>query len=91
MFRANQGFRVCTGAHYIGGYISDDESKLDWLRERTLTWERKSTGSAKPRGDISMIVTPQWYVQSNHNGYSFNVSPGTQENRSRISKVLTSP
>ena len=35
---ARHGFRVCTGARYLGGYIGDDESKRDWLREHTLTW-----------------------------------------------------
>ena len=28
------------GARYIGGYIGDNKSKRDWLRERTLTWEK---------------------------------------------------
>ena len=27
------------GARYLGGYIGDDKSKQNWLRERTLTWE----------------------------------------------------
>ena len=40
MSGARHGFRVCTGAHYLGGYIGDDESKHDWLKERTLTWEK---------------------------------------------------
>ena len=38
VFGARHAFRVCTGARYIGGYIGDDKSKRDWLRERTLTW-----------------------------------------------------
>ena len=25
VFRARRGFRVCTGARYLGGYIGDDE------------------------------------------------------------------
>ena len=29
-------FRVCMGARYLGGYIGDDEYKLNWLREYTL-------------------------------------------------------
>ena len=28
------------GAHYLGGYIRYDKYKSDWLRERTLTWEK---------------------------------------------------
>ena len=31
MFGARDGFRVCTGARYLGGYIGDDESKQNWL------------------------------------------------------------
>ena len=40
MFGARHGFRVFTGACYLGGYIGDNESKRDWLRENTLTWEK---------------------------------------------------
>ena len=40
VFGARHGFRVCTGAHYLGGYIGDDKFKRDWLIERTLTWEK---------------------------------------------------
>ena len=36
-FGACHGFKVCTGAHYIGGYIREEKFKIDWLRERTLT------------------------------------------------------
>ena len=32
------GFKVCTGARYLGGYIGDDESKCDCLKLRTKTW-----------------------------------------------------
>ena len=30
------GFKVCKGARYIRGCIGDNNSKSDWLRERTL-------------------------------------------------------
>ena len=40
MIRARHGFKVCTGARYLGSYIGDDDSKHDWLRKRTLTWEK---------------------------------------------------
>ena len=36
LFGAHHGFRVCTGARYLGGYIGGNESKHDWSRERTL-------------------------------------------------------
>ena len=35
-FGPRHGFKVCTGARYLGGYIGDNESKSDWLRERTM-------------------------------------------------------
>ena len=38
LFGSHNGFRVCMGARYLGGYIGDDKSKRDWLRERMLTW-----------------------------------------------------
>ena len=34
---------MCTGAHSLVGYIRDDESKHNWLRERTLRWEKNIT------------------------------------------------
>ena len=39
-FGKRHGFKVCMGARYLGGYIGDDESKSDWMRERTLTLEK---------------------------------------------------
>ena len=42
VFVARHGFKVCTGARYLGGYILDDESKHDWLKQRTLTRRRTS-------------------------------------------------
>ena len=81
MFGARHGFRVCTGARYLGGYIGDDESKRDFMRDRTLTWGKNINTIRKPRRNIPRRVTPQWYVQSNQNGYFFNASPGTQETR----------
>ena len=40
VFGRRHGFRVCTGACYLGGYIGDDKSKLDWLRGRKLMWKK---------------------------------------------------
>ena len=48
--REHHKFRVCTGARYLGGYIGDDESKTDWLRESTLTWERNINTISKTVG-----------------------------------------
>ena len=33
-------FKVCTGMHYIGGYIRDEESNRDWMKNCMETWER---------------------------------------------------
>ena len=32
------GFKLCMGAHYLGGYIKDEKSKREWLKKRTDTW-----------------------------------------------------
>ena len=39
LFGQCHGFKVCTGARYRGGYIGDDESKCDCLKNRTEEWE----------------------------------------------------
>ena len=83
MFGARQRFKVCTGARYLGGYIGDGESKRDWLREGTLTWEKNIGTISKTTRIIPRRVMPQWYVQYNHNGHFYNASPETQETRSR--------
>ena len=49
-FGAHHGFKVCTGACYLGGYIWDDESKIDWMRERTLTWDKNINTISKTAG-----------------------------------------
>ena len=33
-------FKLFAGAHYIGGYIGDNEYKHDWMKKRTETWKR---------------------------------------------------
>ena len=49
-FGTRHGFKGCAGTHYLGGYIGGVDSKHNWMRERTLTWEgnintiRKTTG-----------------------------------------------
>ena len=50
VFGACHGFKVYTGARYVGGYIGDDESKYDWLRERTLTWEKNISTISETAG-----------------------------------------
>ena len=50
LFGARHGFMVCMGAHYLGGYIKDDNSKRDWLRECTLTWENNISTISETAG-----------------------------------------
>ena len=39
MFGTRHVFKVCMCVHYLGGYIGDDKSNSNWMREYTLTWE----------------------------------------------------
>ena len=41
LFGRCHGFKVCTGARYLGGYTEDDKSKGDWLKNGTEKWERE--------------------------------------------------
>ena len=50
MFGIRHGFKVCKGGCYTGLYIKDDESKIDWLRECTMTWDRKIGTISKTLG-----------------------------------------
>ena len=61
VFRRRHGFKVCTGARYIGGYIGLDKSKNDWLRERILTWEKNistisETAGKHPQESYAAVV-----------------------------------
>ena len=49
-FGARHRFKVCMGACYLGGYIGENESKSDWLIERTLTWEKNISTIRKIMG-----------------------------------------
>ena len=49
-FGARHGFKMYTEAHYLGGYIGYNKSKSDWLRERTLTWDKKINTISKTVG-----------------------------------------
>ena len=42
VFEARHRFRVCTGAHYFGGYIGGNEYTRDWSIVCTLTWEKNT-------------------------------------------------
>ena len=45
---------MCTGTHYLGGYIGDNESKRDWLKERTLTWKKNINTISKTMGQYPL-------------------------------------
>ena len=62
VFGARPVFKVCTGTHYLGGYIGYNDSNRDWLRESTLTWENNIGTIRKPRKNIPRRVTLQWYA-----------------------------
>ena len=53
MFGARHVLRVCTGARYIGSYIGDDDYKHDWLKERTLTWEKNINKISEIMGEYT--------------------------------------
>ena len=42
---------MVTGARFLGGYIRDDESKCDWLKERTEKLKRDICGIRKTTND----------------------------------------
>ena len=41
MFGVCHVFKAHTSAHYLRGYIGDDDYNIDWLRESTLMWKKK--------------------------------------------------
>ena len=49
-FGACHGINMCTGAYYMGVYIRDDKSKHNWLRERTMTRDKKINTISKTAG-----------------------------------------
>ena len=46
-FGASSRFKVCTGARYLGGYIGNEKSKCEWLKDRTEKWGRNIHAIAK--------------------------------------------
>ena len=39
-FGVCHGYKVCPGAYYLNSFIGDNESRHNYLKERTHTWER---------------------------------------------------
>ena len=83
VFGACHKFKVCTGTRYLGGYIGDNNYMSDWMRKRTLTWEKNNGMISKTAENIPRIFTPQWHVQSNQSGCFCNTSHGTWGMQSR--------
>ena len=55
------GFKVCTGARYLGYFIGDDKYKRDWLKDRTSKWEKTicaitKTAGKYPQESYAMVV-----------------------------------
>ena len=68
MFGERHGFGVCMSARYLGGYIGNNKSKHNWLRERTLTWEKKISTISETAGKypqesyatVVRVIQPEW-------------------------------
>ena len=65
-FGLRHGFKVCTGARYLGDFIGYDESKCYWLKYWMLKWEKNraitktvgvSLGELRQGGLSDTIVT----------------------------------
>ena len=61
MFGARPRFKVFTCMQYFGGYIGEDESRCNFLKKRTATWERKiftisETAGKYPHGGYAAVV-----------------------------------
>ena len=61
LFGLRHRFKVCTGGRYFGAFIGYNESKHDWLEERTKTWEQNITKIGKtvvkhPQGSYTAVV-----------------------------------
>ena len=60
------GFKVFTSEWYFGGFIGDDKSKLDWIQDRTLTWENNI---------IKIIETVEKYTQESYDAVVHVIQP----------------
>ena len=47
---------MCTGVRYPGSFIGDDNSKREWLKECTDTWERNITNIRKTTGEYPQEI-----------------------------------
>ena len=90
------GFKMLTGARYIGGYIADDKSKRYWLRERTLIWEKNIGAIRKTMGKypqesyatVACAIQPEWIFLQRVTWYTGDAFTGV-ENMLRETFCLT--
>ena len=74
-------FKICTGARYLGGFISEHEFKCDWLQDRTSKQEknifmiRKTAGkNTKNYPVVVCAIRSEWvFLQcvTKNMGYAF--------------------
>ena len=71
--RRHHRFKVCTGAHYLGGYIGDEKPKA--IVSNIARRNGRETFVLSEKRPISVLrrVMPQWPVWFNQNGSSFKV------------------
>ena len=89
IFSLRYGFKVCTGARYIVGFIGDNDSKHDWFEKHTETWERNITNTRKtavkdPQESYAAVVCAnQWewvFLQ--------RVTKNTEDEFTSVEKIL---
>ena len=76
------GFKVFTGARYLGGFIGDDESKRDCLEDQTSKWEKKLYDH-QSSGELSQDSYAVVVFVINRNGYFCNMWRKTWDTHSR--------
>ena len=87
MFGVRHRFRVCTGARYLRGYIGDENSKHNRLRDSTMTWEKnintiRKTAGKYPQESYSAVVCAiqsEWIFIQCLTWYTGNLFAGVEK------------
>ena len=61
-FGLRHGFKFCMGVFYMGGFIGDDKSKHEWIKDWTSKWENKFVQSLKQQENIPRRVMSGCFV-----------------------------
>ena len=77
---------MCTGACYLGGYIGDNESKHNWLKDHTLTWEKNINTISKTPGKnphesydaVVRAIQSEWIFLQHVTCYTGDASAGVE-------------